>query len=155
MNKIQLRFYMSLLEKRTGVCSQQYDNQDKHMLLWDFDYLNLDDIIESLEKVQQDYNLPSIYVIKSSPDSYHAYCFMSRSFRETINIISATTTVDMAYLRLGIVRGYFTLRITPRTGEPDFELVKILTSGFINEMLLDAMTINEYWTSNRGGKHNA
>lgn len=154
LNKMQLRFYVAKLQRRVGVCSQQYKKQDKHMLLWDFDNVSLDEIINALKKVQQNYYLPSIFVIKSSLVSYHAYCFTARTFQETINILSATPTIDMAYLKLGIVRGYFTLRITPRVDEPDFKLVNTLTSGFINEMSPDAMTINEYFTSNIGEKHN-
>lgn len=154
-NNIQFRVYMSKLEKRTGVCSQQFNKPDSHVLLWDFDYSELDDIVKSLMDIQKQYNLPSIYVIQSSPDSYHAYCFTSRTFREIINILSATKQIDMTYLRLGIVRGYFTLRITPRKNEPNFKLVKTLESGFINEVSFMDITINDYLTSNKGGKYNA
>ena len=150
----QLKVYFSKLEKRVGVCSQQYDDFSKHCLLWDFDYSNVNDIIKSLEHIQKQYCLPSIYVVQSSLDSYHAYCLVARPFREVVNILSATPEIDMTYLRMGFVRGYFTLRITPRTNEPEFSLVKILSSNYKNEMSFDDLTVNEYLTSNKGGKHN-
>ena len=155
VGNLNLRVYISRLEKRVGICSQQYDNRDKHCLLWDFDYLDINKIIHSLKVRQMLYDLPSIYVVQSSPSSYHAYCLVARSFREVINILSATPEIDMTYLRMGIVRGYFTLRITPRKGEPKFKLVELLTSDIENEMSFDDLTINEYLTSNKGGKHNA
>lgn len=153
LGKLQIRFYISLLEKRTGVCSQQFDNPDKHILLWDFDYASLTDIVLSLVAVQLQYHLPNIYIVQSSPDSYHAYCFASRTFREVVEILAATTTIDITYLRLGMVRGYYTLRITSRKNEPNLKTVEVLESSFINEVNPLDVTINEYLTSNKGGKH--
>ena len=153
IGKFQIRVYASILEKRVGICSQNYDKTDKHILLWDFDYLKLKDIIKSLKIVQETYCLPIIYIIKSSPDSYHAYSFTARTFRETITILSATTTLDITYLRMGIVRGYFTLRISPRKNESMFKLVKKIWSIYPDEAKYNDMTINEYLTSNKGGKH--
>lgn len=153
IGNIQIRFYVSRLEKRTGICSQKYDDLNKHCLLWDFDYSSIDNIIVSLKRLQKQYCLPAIYVIQSSPDSYHAYCLVARAFREIVNILSATLEVDMTYLRMGFVRGYFTLRITPRKNEPEFKLLRILTSSYKNEMSFDDLTVNEYLTSNKGGKY--
>jgi hypothetical protein len=148
--KWQLKVYFNRQEKRTGICSQQFNNPDKHCLLWDFDNIDLNTIIHSLRYLQVNYDLPDVWIIQSSPERYHAYCFTARPFREIIHILSATPEIDMAYLRLGIVRGYYTLRITPRKDSPEFKLVKVLVSTYKNEMTpLDA-TINEYWTSNKG-----
>lgn len=146
---------MSRLEKRVGICSQQFSNPEKHMLLWDFDYQPLSKIIYALLDVQEHYRLPEIYVIQSSPDSYHAYCFVLRDFIEIIHILSATPIIDITYLRLGMVRGYYTLRITSRPNEPKFSLVVKLPSKHKNEVQATDLTINEYFTSNLGGKHNA
>ena len=153
IGKFQIRVYASVLEKRIGICSQKYDKTDSHILLWDFDYMSLSKIVKSLKVIQDTYCLPVIYVIKSSPDSYHAYCFTARTFRETITILSATTTLDITYLRMGIVRGYFTLRISPRKNEPKFKLVRKLWSIYPDEAGYSDMTINEYLTSNKGGKY--
>lgn len=153
ISNYQLRVYFSRLEKRTGVCSQKFGEADSHMLLWDFDNANLSDISNSLYKIQRRYKLPPIYIIQSSPENYHAYCFASRSFREVISILSSTPEIDENYLRLGVVRGYYTLRITPRANE-FFHTVKTLFSVNPQEMEYNDITTNEYLTSNKGG-HNA
>lgn len=149
ISNYQLKIYLSKLEKRTGICSQSYKNSDKHCLLWDFDNAELEDIKLILTGIQFMYNLPEIRIVKSSANKYHAYCFCARSFREVINILSATPQIDMSYLRLGTARGYFTLRISERDSTK-FELVDILKSGFIDEISPLDITVNEYLTSNRG-----
>jgi len=145
---------MTLLEKRVGVCSQKFDRQNKHILLWDFDRASLDDITISLLRVQRQYKLPTVIIIQSSSKgSFHAYSFTARSFREVIHIIASVPEIDITYLRLGMVRGYFTLRITPRKHEPNFKIVRILSSKYPDEMILDDMTVNEYLTANKGVKN--
>lgn len=145
----QLRLYFSRMAKRTGVCSQIYQQKDKHILLWDFDDTPLEQIEAVLLVSQMRYTLPAIHIISSSPNSYHAYCFTSRSFREIIHILSATDKIDLKYLRLGMVRGYYTLRITPRKND-NFVLIKTLPSVTENETNNMSITINEYLTVNKG-----
>jgi len=156
LGKLQLRVYASILERRTGICSQKDTFEDKHMLLWDFDNSSIDDIKKSLERLVVKHKLPAIHIISSSPHSYHAYCFTSRPFRNIIHILSDTPELDNSYFKLGILRGYYTLRITPRKGE-SFKLVGIILSKRSNEMRFDDVTINEYLTSNKGkgGKRHA
>lgn len=154
IGKLQVRLYASILEKRVGVCSRLHDTPEKHMLLWDFDRSEIECITGSLRVMQLRYRLPSIYIIQSSSKgSYHAYCFASRSFREVIHILSDTPEIDLTYLRLGMVRGYYTLRITPRKNEPKFEMVEILSSPLADETDRLSMTVDEYLTSNTGS-HN-
>lgn len=145
----QLRVYFSKQEKREGVCSKIFDKKDEHILLWDFDNIDLFSITNSLEITQQFYNLPTIYVVRTSLNRYHAYCFTARSFRRTVHILSSVPEIDVEYLRLGIVRGYFTLRISERKNET-FELAAILKSEFPDETNPLDVTTNEYWTNNRG-----
>ena len=154
IGNFQFRLYMSILEKRIGVCSQKATTEDKHILLWDFDNSKISKINKTLKRLSIKHKLPTIYVISSSPYSYHAYCFTSRPFRETIHILSDTPELDENYFRLGIVRGYFTLRITPRKDEY-FKMVKIIKSIYKDEMARNDVTINEYLTSNKGGKQHA
>lgn len=150
-NKYQARFYFSQLEKRQGICSKKFNNDDKHMLLWDFDNEKLDSIIQELLRMMIKYELPSIYILRTSISGYHAYCFASRTFREIIHILSDTRFIDMHYLRLGMVRGYYTLRYSARRdGQP--KLIKILASAFENEMSPLDTTVNAYYTTNRGIK---
>lgn len=148
----ELALYFNILESRTGVCSGKADGSDRHMLLFDFDNANLASIAKSLEKLQATYKLPNIYIVQSSPLNYHGYCFSNRSFRETIMLLSSVPEIDEKYLRLGIVRGYYTLRISQRAGEI-FKTVLTLESMFPREMETGEMTVNEYLTSNKGGRN--
>lgn len=148
--KYQFRIEFKILEKRVGICSKKYGLDDKHMLLWDFDNTNISLLLVTLSKLQVKYELPDIYVIQSSPDKYHAYCFCARTLKEVIHILSDTQDIDMEYLRLGMIRGYYTLRITPRKYD-NFELMKILSLGIKDEMKHDEMTVNQYFTLNKGG----
>jgi len=156
IGKLQLRAYATILEKRIGICSQKDTREDKHALLIDFDNSSISTIINSLSSLQKKYKLPAIYIVASSKHSYHAYCFTARKFMEIIHILSDIPELDESYFRLGIIRGYFTLRITSRKGDK-FKLVKTLVSVYPNEMLPDSLTVNEYLTSNKGkgGKRHA
>ena len=147
----QLRIYISRLEQRTGICSLQHNRDNEHCLLWDFDDAELGSIMMELQILQRKYKLPVIYVFESSKDKYHAYSFTSRTLRETIHILTDTPSIDMHYLRMGIVRGYFTLRISPRKGK-DIIFNSEIKSSYPDEMSPYNLTINEYLTSNRGGK---
>lgn len=148
----QFTFYVSTLEKRTGVCSKHFDS-DRHCLLWDFDEADIDSIRSGLHQLQKEFLLPSIYIVESSPFKYHAYCFASRSFCEVMAILALTPEIDVDYLRIGATRGYYTLRITPRQFDK-FKLVATLHSDIPDEMHKLGMTVNEYFTSNLGSKQN-
>ena len=145
----QLRVYFSRLEKREGACSKIFGQEDKHIVLWDFDNSELSKIIESLNLIQLWYKLPKIYIVSSSKNRYHAYCFTARTLREVITIISATPEIDTKYLRLGMVRGYYTLRITSRKHD-DFKLVETIPSFIPDEVNPLDITIDEYMTINKG-----
>lgn len=152
-NNYELKIYINKQEKRVGICSDNIKNTDRHCLLWDFDNANLENIRACLKYMQKEYQLPNIYIAKSSSKNYHAYSFVSLPFLRTIHILSGTPFIDETYLRLGIVRGYFTLRISPRHNDK-LEYIECLTSDYPSEMNpLDLMT-NEYLTSNKG-EHNA
>lgn len=148
----ELNCYINRRYKRTGVCSQKFDEQDKHILLWDFDNADIDKITFDLKKIQREYYLPTIYVIESSENHYHAYCFASRTFVETINIISSTLCVCENFLRLGMIRGYYTLRISLRQGE-QFKLIKKIHSEYPDEILPSEVTLSDYITYNGGRKN--
>lgn len=152
LGKLQIKVYFDWLEEREGVCSQHDSGEDKHMLLWDFDDSDLKSITSALQAQQSLYNLPTIYILSSSPNKYHAYCFACRTLREIIHILSATPQIDLQYLRLGMIRGYYTLRITPRENDT-FKIVRVLPSMKEIEIEQDSITINKYLTANKGGKN--
>ena len=151
-SNLQLKVYLSKEEKRTGICSQEYANPEKHCVLWDFDNAELSVITKQLIVLQDRYKLPNIYIFESSLGNYHAYCFASRTFREAICILADTPNIDMRYLQLGMVRGYFTLRISPRNGK-EIKYIATLLSIHSEEISRLDLTINDYFTSNKGGNH--
>lgn len=151
VKNFQLRCYFSRLEKRNGLCSQIYGT-NKHILLWDFDHVSLKKLCENLSFLQYKYELPKIYILKTSISGYHAYCFKSYDLKDVIHILSDTIDIDDTYLRLGMVRGYYTLRFSGRQdGKP--KLVKILESNFPESVSPIDITINEYYTNNKGVKN--
>lgn len=149
----ELKVYLNKLEKRVGICSNNIDiKKDEHCLLWDFDETSLENIHNCLKHIQQQFRLPDIYIVESSPHNYHAYSFTARPFLRTIHILSGTPFIDSAYLRMGVVRGYFTLRISKRHNK-NIKFIECLESSFPNEMNPLDLTTNEYLTSNKG-EHN-
>lgn len=147
----QIRIYASHLEKRTGICSVVYQEKDKHILLWDFDDIELEIIVSSLRTIQNFYVLPTILIVSSSANRHHAYCLTARTFREVIHILSATPEIDLDYLRMGMARGYYTLRISERKSDT-FKLVYTLSSSIPNEVNPLDITTHDYLTMNKGGK---
>ena len=102
--------------------------------------------------LQWRYALPDIYIVQSSNEHYHAYCFACRELKEVINILSSTQYICEDFLRLGMIRGYYTLRISQRNTEV-FTIVKVLQSEYPDEMFPSEVTLNDYITYNRGNKN--
>jgi len=112
------RFYISLkrVTKRTGVNSRLDDGN--HFLMWDFDATPEGKVIESLAAVQERFQLSNIYLMGTGVTGYyHAYCFTRRSWADTLYILASTERLDEMYFRIGVIRGYFTLRISGKQGE--------------------------------------
>lgn len=148
----ELNIYFNRLYKRQGVCSQKFNEPARHITIWDFDEASYNDIVRSLKRVQRKYNMPTIYIVTSSVNHYHAYSFTSRTLKDVIHILSDTEFICDTYLRLGMVRGYYTLRISPRKNECML-LVSRLISDKPDEMLPSEVTISEYITYNKGGQN--
>lgn len=129
-------------------------NEDgRHMLLWDFDGVKLDDVVKTLNDLQVEFALPSIHVLCSTVDgNWHAYCFESLPWAEMLYILLRTTGLDQQFLKLGVFRGYMTLRITDKPG------TKITPYGTLPSMHLetcvaeDIFSFEKYWAKVRGSK---
>jgi len=110
----------------------------KHILMWDFDGVSLEQVTNALLEVQHKYLLPNIYILYTGkPGHYMAYCFKRCEWQKAIEIIAATKYVDMTYFRFGVWRKKFTLRITPKDGRK-IRLARVLPSPFDEDA-----TINE------------
>jgi hypothetical protein len=88
---------------------------DDHILMWDFDDTSLKDVVDELLRVQRIYELPKIYILETKKDTnYMAYCFKRTPWRKVVEIIAFTKGVDWNYLKYGVYRNRFTLRVTPK-----------------------------------------
>lgn len=114
--KHRVTFTLARVEPIVGVNSLMRD--EKHILLWDFDDKTLDEVRYSLRVVQQRFALPDIMIYKTRADesNYHAYCLKLCSWIEAVRIIVDTELVDWGFVKWGIMRGYFTLRVSPKGG---------------------------------------
>lgn len=87
----------------------------RHILMWDFDEVPLNEVFHDLRVVQTRYLLSDIHICRTKePDNYIAYCFSSQDWKTAVEIVAQTHTVDWQFLRFGVYRGHFTLRVTPK-----------------------------------------
>jgi len=87
----------------------------RHILMWDFDNIPLPDVCADLRAVQIRNSLSDIHICRTKePDNYIAYCFTSQDWRTAVEIVAQTHLVDWQFLRFGVYRGHFTLRVTPK-----------------------------------------
>jgi len=119
-------FTMARVTDVIGVNSRLPDG--KHILMWDFDDVELRGVVKALKMQMRRYKLPRIYVLNSGADRHWmAYCFDRREWREAYGIVASTPHVDMGYLKYAAVRGHFTLRVSPKDGRK-IKLVCIIPS---------------------------
>lgn len=119
-------FTIARTQEVAGVNSLLPDG--KHILMWDFDESDFPTVRNSLELTQRTYDLPPIYILETKKGTnYFAYCFAKLDWRKAIEIIAFTKGVDWGFLKFGVFRGKFTLRVTPKCGRKP-KLVKILPS---------------------------
>ena len=110
-----------------GVNSKLADG--KHILMWDYDEHTFETVLQDLQNTQNTYNLPNIYILQGSTSlKHHCYCFKRVTLKKAAEILAYTKYVDWRFLRFGMIRGEFTLRITPKFGSRP-KLKYILTSA--------------------------
>jgi len=98
-----------------GMCSDTVNG--KHILMWDFDYTALRDVLRSLLGVQNSYQLPDILILETKEDTnYIAYCFAEYDIKDALGIVLETPLVCWNFWRLSVMRGFFTLRFSPKDG---------------------------------------
>ena len=113
IRKVRLTLTIARIAKVIGVNSELEDG--RHILMWDFDDVPLDVVVESLKKVQARYLLSDIHICRTKePHNYIAYCFSSQEWRTACEIVAQTPNVDWQFFRFGVYRGHFTLRVTPK-----------------------------------------
>jgi hypothetical protein len=109
----------------------------KHILMWDFDDASLAQVKANLAEVALRYKLPNIYILNSGlPNHYMAYCLKRVTWQKAVEILAATKGICVTYLRFGVFRGKFTLRITPKDGRR-IRLVCILKSPWPEDVKIE------------------
>jgi len=125
-------FSFAPVTKVVGVNSLLPDG--KHILMWDFDNVDLPTIAMHLRYIQLCYDLPNIYILETKQNSnYIAYCFKAVPWRRAVEIIARTPYVDWNFYKYGIYREYFTLRVSPKCGRKP-KLVCVLESPWPEEV---------------------
>jgi len=129
----------------TGVNGNLED--DNHILMWDFDNTTLNDVATELLKVQRVYELPTIHILETKDNkNFMAYCFKRTPWLKVVEILAFTKGVDWNYIKYGVYRGHFTLRVTPKDGrEP--KLIWSLVSDVPDDCsVADLMSWTKYET---------
>lgn len=132
---LRLTFTCARIVKVGGFNSLLTDGN--HILMWDFDDKSLS-IVETYLKIVQDYyELPKIYILETRKDSsYIAYCFKRLRWRKAVVIVASTGGVDWNFLKYGVYRDKFTLRVTDKGhGLPD--CVSVLESDVPEDATID------------------
>jgi len=116
INVGNIRIHLSASVQRTtqveGINSNLPDG--RHILLWDFDDNDINNVIDTMRDIQTRESLSNVYIVESSAKHYHALCFTPVSLTDAIIILSTTPDIDKNFVRIGLMRGFWTLRISPR-----------------------------------------
>lgn len=145
----QFLFRLTWSAKRTGIISEVEGGE--HILMWDFDDVPFENVWHALTLVKQKYDLSTIYLLRSSEkgDHFHALCFDEVPWPQAVIIVKDTMGVDDAFWKIGVLRGYFTLRITPKRGErPPYTIAQIgrMPKIIAAEDLFDGLQVVDYYT---------
>ena len=108
-------FTMAPVTDVVGVDSTLEDGG--HVLMWDFDDIPFNWVVNTLLRTQRAYDLPKIYILETKDGSnWIAYCFKRMSLVKAVEIVAFTQHVDWSFIRFGAYRQHFTLRVGPKYG---------------------------------------
>lgn len=121
VKNIRFTFTVAKIAKVIGVNSELEDG--RHILMWDFDDVDFWEVRYALAQVLRKYELSTIHILRTKkPNNYHAYCFTALNWRESVEIVTQTWNTDWQFIRFGVYRGHWTLRVTPK-GDRQPEIV--------------------------------
>jgi len=133
---IRITFTIATVIDVLGVNSKLNDKE--HILMWDFDKQDLSTIIDNLQVIQHQFELPQIFILKSSePNNYISYCFVRLPWTQARAIVGMTDGIDEAYFKWGVFRKRFTLRVGAKLG------VKPKLAFILKSRVPDQCTIEE------------
>jgi hypothetical protein len=103
--------------------------EDKHILLWDFDNEMFEIVKFELSCIQNKYALSNIYIIGGDKiNSFKAVCFDQFPFWEMIGILYNTNSLDQSFYRWTVRKGQATMRISKKKGRINLNVVDCLYS---------------------------
>lgn len=115
--------------------------------MWDFDDIKEVDVENALRTIQKQFSLPRIWLINTGLGGYwHAYCFKACSWPDTLKILASTQFLDQVYFKIGVIRGYFTLRYSPKD-KRTFKPARVLRSRRKEDVNpFELSNTVKYWT---------
>jgi len=120
-------FRLGKLKLVAGINSNLKDGN--HILMWEFDGVEFQQIRSVLEAIQDDYVLPDIHILKASTEtSWHAMCFTRCPWPLAISIVAGTPKIDLSWLKMCVSREHWTLRVTDK-GQGAPEIVEVLAGA--------------------------
>ena len=85
--------------------------------MWDFDDVTFKDVKGALWVIQKKHNLPDILILETKEGTnYIAYCFAEYDIKSPLGIVLETPLVCWNFWRFSVMRGFFTLRFSPKDG---------------------------------------
>lgn len=115
IGQIRITFTIARVINVLGVNSKLQDGN--HILMWDFDDVKLDLVISNLRAIQKSFDLPNIYILRTSePHNYIAYCFKRFPWHKARAIVGMTNDIDENFYKWAVFRRRFTLRVGAKLG---------------------------------------
>ena len=123
-----LTFFTMLAQTQTleGVTSLQSDG--KHILMWDLEKCSLQQVKETLRKLQRKYCLSDIFIVSDIEGSYRAWCFSKVDFKTFLKILLDTEFLDWNFFYWTVNRGKATLRTNNKKNRESQRVVSVLKS---------------------------
>jgi hypothetical protein len=116
-----------------GVTSQVFDDNDKptgkHYPFFDLEGASLENIKNTLRKIQLKYGLSNIYITSDNNRTFRGWCFSIVTFETFLKIlIDCKGIVDYGFLLYTFKRKEATLRLSRKEGRPLQNVVSVIES---------------------------
>ena len=101
---------MTEIRTREIIALSSLTEDEKHILMWDFDNIDLYDVLKSLSATQKYHGLGNIYIFRSA-HGYNALCLDKFIDKEAYNIKLYTRFSDYNHTKIGYKSGSWCWRI--------------------------------------------
>lgn len=113
---IKINAWNQELHTHYGITNETPDGY--YIPFWDFkEDIEFDDVFETLEAIQQDKRLGTIYILQTTPhQSYRAIGFSVMDWQYYIATLAFTDYIDWSYLKHSVIRGRAVIRVSEKDG---------------------------------------